>query len=118
MVEMGDDDPVSLERMTKRMLTLPVDAMIMSMSIKAEDFDTFRPSPGFGTVLLTMYEHPHCTMVDSDPARDTLNAGIDRFALWGVPRTPSTPTSASRAGETRSRCVVSTLPSLCEGLDG
>ena len=51
MVEMGDDDPVSLEHMTKRMLTLPVDAMIMSMSIKAEDFDTFRPSPGFGTFV-------------------------------------------------------------------
>ncbi len=40
--------------------------MIMSMSIKAEDFESFRPSPGFGTVLLTMYEHPHCTTVDSD----------------------------------------------------
>ena len=66
MVEMGDNDPVSLERMTKRMLSLPVDAMIMSMSIKAEDFESFRPSPGFGTVLLTMYEHPHCTTVDSD----------------------------------------------------
>lgn len=66
MVEMGGDDPVSLEQMTKRMLVLPVDAMIMSMSIKAEDFDSFRPNPGFGTVLLTMYEHPYCTTVDSD----------------------------------------------------
>lgn len=66
MVEMGGDEPVSLESMTKRMLSLPVDAMIMSMSIKAEDFDGFRPSPGFGTVLLTMYEHPRCTTVDSD----------------------------------------------------
>ena len=66
MVEMGGDDPVSLENMTKRMLSLPVDAMIMSMSIKAEDFDSFRPSPGFGTVLLTMYEHPYCTTVDFD----------------------------------------------------
>ena len=66
MMEMGSNDPVSLARMTKRMLSLPVDAMIMSMSIKAEDFDSFRPSPGLGTVLLTMYEHPHCTTVDSD----------------------------------------------------
>ena len=46
MVEMGDDDPVSLEYMTKRMLTLPVDAMIMSMSIKAEDFRHLPSQPG------------------------------------------------------------------------
>lgn len=64
--ELGDDEPASLGKTTQRMLALPVDAQIVSMSVKAEDFDTFCPAPGFGTVLLTMYPHPCCTTVDAD----------------------------------------------------
>ncbi|RRF92381.1 MAG: LacI family transcriptional regulator, partial [Coriobacteriaceae bacterium] len=48
MEEERDDSPVSLEATTRRMLALPVDAMIVSMSIKAEDFDVFRPAQGLG----------------------------------------------------------------------
>lgn len=66
MEEERDDSPVSLEATTRRMLALPVDAMIVSMSIKAEDFDAFRPAQGLGCVLLTMYPHPGCTTIDSD----------------------------------------------------
>ncbi|MGN0072018.1 MAG: LacI family DNA-binding transcriptional regulator [Atopobiaceae bacterium] len=66
MEEERDDSPISLEVTTRRMLALPVDAMIASMSIKAGDFETYRPAAGLGCVLLTMYPHPSCTTVDSD----------------------------------------------------
>lgn len=36
------------------------------MSIKASDFEKFKPNSGLNTVLLTMYAHPYCTTVDSD----------------------------------------------------
>ena len=48
------------------MSNLPVDGMIISMSLMASDFESFVPQPGLGTVLLTMHEHPYCTTVDSD----------------------------------------------------
>lgn len=47
-------------------MALPIDALIISMSIKARDFEAFSPQPGLSTVLLSMYEHPFCTTVDSD----------------------------------------------------
>ena len=66
MIEMGDDAPISLEQASQHMLELPVDGMIISMSIKASDFEKFKPNSGLNTVLLTMYAHPYCTTVDSD----------------------------------------------------
>ncbi len=66
LVEMGDNNPISLSAMSARMNNLPIDGTIMSMSIKANDFETFRPAPGVGTVLLTMHSHLLCTTVDSD----------------------------------------------------
>ena len=66
MIEMGDDAPISLASASRQMLELPIDGMIISMSIKANDFKEFKPSSELNTVLLTMYKHPHCTTVDSD----------------------------------------------------
>ena len=66
IIEMDDRTPLSLAEATRRMRDLPIDALIISMSIKASDFETFRPQPGLSTVLLSMYEHPLCTTVDSD----------------------------------------------------
>lgn len=66
MVEMGANTPMSLAGASERMVGLPVDGLIVSMSIRASDFDSFRPHPGLSTVLLTVYEHPACTTVDSD----------------------------------------------------
>ena len=65
-VEMDDRVPLSLAEATRRMMALPIDALIISMSIKARDFEEFSPQPGLSTVLLSMYEHPLCTTVDSD----------------------------------------------------
>ena len=65
-LEMDDRVPLSLSEATRRMMALPIDALIISMSIKASDFERFRPQPGLSTVLLSMYEHPLCTTVDSD----------------------------------------------------
>lgn len=65
-LEMDDRVPLSLSEATRRMMALPVDALIISMSIKASDFERFSPQPGLSTVLLSMYEHPLCTTVDSD----------------------------------------------------
>ena len=65
-LEMDDRVPLSLAEATRRMMALPIDALIISMSIKASDFERFRPQPGLSTVLLSMYEHPLCTTVDSD----------------------------------------------------
>lgn len=66
MIEMGDNAPISLEEMSQRIMELPVDGLILSMSIMANDFNEFRPHPGLSTVLLTMHAHPFCTTVDSD----------------------------------------------------
>ncbi|HIZ17863.1 MAG TPA: LacI family DNA-binding transcriptional regulator [Candidatus Olsenella stercoravium] len=66
MLEMDDRVPLSLNEATRRMMALPIDALIISMSIKASDFERFSPQPGLSTVLLSMYEHPLCTTVDSD----------------------------------------------------
>ena len=66
IIEMDDRTPLSLAEATRRMRDLPIDALIISMSIKASDFDEFTPQPGLSTVLLSMYEHPLCTTVDSD----------------------------------------------------
>lgn len=66
MLEMDDRAPLSLNEATRRMMALPIDALIISMSIKASDFERFSPQPGLSTVLLSMYEHPLCTTVDSD----------------------------------------------------
>lgn len=66
MLEMDDRVPLSLGEATRRMMALPIDALIISMSIKASDFERFSPQPGLSTVLLSMYEHPLCTTVDSD----------------------------------------------------
>ena len=65
-LEMDDRVPLSLAEATRRMMALPIDALIISMSIKASDFERFTPQPGLSTVLLSMYEHPLCTTVDSD----------------------------------------------------
>lgn len=65
-LEMDDRVPLSLGEATRRMMALPIDALIISMSIKASDFERFSPQPGLSTVLLSMYEHPLCTTVDSD----------------------------------------------------
>ena len=65
-VEMDDRAPLSLAEATRRMAGLPIDALVISMSLKSEDFEDFVPQPGLSTVLLTMYEHPRCTTVDSD----------------------------------------------------
>lgn len=65
-VEMDDRVPLSLAEATRRMMALPIDALIISMSIRARDFEEFEPQPGLSTVLLSMYEHPLCTTVDSD----------------------------------------------------
>lgn len=65
-LEMDDRVPLSLSEATRRMMALPIDALIISMSIKASDFERFSPQPGLSTVLLSMYEHPLCTTVDSD----------------------------------------------------
>lgn len=65
-MEIDDRAPLSLAEATRRMMTLPIDALIISMSIRASDFEDFRPQPGLSTVLLSMYEHPFCTTVDSD----------------------------------------------------
>lgn len=65
-LEMDDRVPLSLAEATRRMMALPIDALVISMSIKASDFEAFRPQPGLSTVLLSMYEHPLCTTVDSD----------------------------------------------------
>ena len=64
-VEMDDRAPLSLAEATRRMAGLPIDALVISMSLRSEDFEDFRPQPGLSTVLLTMYEHPRCTTVDS-----------------------------------------------------
>ncbi|MBF0911601.1 MAG: LacI family DNA-binding transcriptional regulator [Atopobiaceae bacterium] len=66
MIEKGPDDGLCLNDITQRMSELPVDGMIVSMSLMASDFESFVPRPGLGTVLLSMYEHPRCTTVDSD----------------------------------------------------
>lgn len=66
MVEMPDEGPMSLARASRRMLELPVDGLIVGMSVEARDFSTFVPSPALPTVLLTMLEHPLCPTVDSD----------------------------------------------------
>lgn len=65
-LEMDDRVPLSLTEATRRMMALPIDALVISMSIKAGDFESFRPQPGLSTVLLSMYDHPLCTTVDSD----------------------------------------------------
>ena len=65
-LEMDDRVPLSLGEATRRMMALPIDALIISMSIRASDFECFSPQPGLSTVLLSMYEHPLCTTVDSD----------------------------------------------------
>lgn len=65
-VEMDDRSPLSLAEAARRMADLPIDALVISMSLRAEDFETFRPRAGISTVLLTMLEHPCCTTVDSD----------------------------------------------------
>lgn len=65
-MEMDDRTPLSLEEASRRMMGLPIDALIISMSIKASDFEAFEPQPGLSTVLLSMYDHPLCTTVDSD----------------------------------------------------
>ena len=66
IVEMDDRTPLSLAEASRRMMSLPIDALVISMSIRARDFAEFRPQPGLSTVLLSMYEHPLCTTVDSD----------------------------------------------------
>ena len=66
MIEKGSDDGLCLQDISHRMSNLPVDGMIISMSLMASDFDSFKPQPGMGTVLLSMYEHPCCTTVESD----------------------------------------------------
>ena len=65
-LEMDDRVPFSLAEASRRMMELPIDALIISMSIKAADFEDFSPHPGLSTVLLSMYDHPLCTTVDSD----------------------------------------------------
>ena len=65
-LEMDDRVPLSLAEATRRMMALPIDALVISMSIRASDFEEFQPQPGLSTVLLSMYEHPLCTTVDSD----------------------------------------------------
>lgn len=60
------DDNLSLKDVSHKITELPVDGMIISMSLMASDFDSFKPQPGMGTVLLSMYEHPYCTTVESD----------------------------------------------------
>lgn len=65
-VEMDERAPLSLAEATRRMVGLPIDALIISMSLLAEDFMAFQPQPGLSTVLLTMREHPLCPTVDSD----------------------------------------------------
>lgn len=65
-LEMDDRVPLSLAEATRRMIALPIDALVISMSIKASDFEQFVPHPGISTVLLSMYEHPCCTTIDSD----------------------------------------------------
>ena len=66
MVEVGDDNPVSLGEASRRLAELPVDGIILSMSVMASDFEEFRPLAGMGTVLLSVPAHPFCTTVDSD----------------------------------------------------
>lgn len=66
MIEKGSGDGLCLQDISHRMSNLPVDGMIISMSLMASDFESFVPQPGLGTVLLTMHEHPYCTTVDSD----------------------------------------------------
>ena len=66
MIEKGSDDGLCLQDISHRMSNLPVDGMIISMSLMASDFESFVPQPGLGAVLLTMHEHPYCTTVDSD----------------------------------------------------
>ena len=53
------DDNLSLKDVSHKITELPVDGMIISMSLMASDFDSFKPQPGMGTVLLSMYEHPY-----------------------------------------------------------
>lgn len=65
MIESVDDN-LSLSDVSQRITELPVDGMIISMSLMASDFASFEPQPAMGTVLLSMYEHPLCTTVDSD----------------------------------------------------
>jgi hypothetical protein len=48
------------------MLKLPIDGVIISMSIKTIDFEKFKPNFGFSAVLLMRCQHPYCTTVDSD----------------------------------------------------
>lgn len=65
-VEMDDRSPLSLAEAARRMAGLPIDALVISMSLRSDDFEAFRPQAGLSTVLLTMLEHPFCTTVDSD----------------------------------------------------
>ena len=53
MIEKGSDDGLCLQDISHRMSNLPVDGMIISMSLMASDFESFVPQPGLGTVLLT-----------------------------------------------------------------
>lgn len=66
MVEMDDTRPFLLADATRRMAELPIDALIIAMTIRSPDFEAYRPNPTLGTVLLSMYEHPLCTTVDAD----------------------------------------------------
>lgn len=66
MIEVNKESPYSLCEASRRMVSRPIDGMIINMNRMAPDFDEFRPMPGINTVILSMYAHPLCTTVDSD----------------------------------------------------
>lgn len=55
-----------LKEISRQLVALPVDGIIVNIDRRPPDFDTFVPFPGIGTVLISGFEQPYCTTVDID----------------------------------------------------
>lgn len=61
-----NEKPYTLNAAAQRMLSLPVDGMIVCMNRMTADFGTFEPPAGLKCVLISQLEHPICSTVDGD----------------------------------------------------
>lgn len=58
--------PYTLDAAAQRMLSLPVDGMVVCMNRMTADFSSFVPPSGLKCVLVSQLEHSSCSTVDSD----------------------------------------------------
>ena len=108
LIEFDESESVRLRDTVRRLAELPVDGMVFNTNRTIEDFDEFEPLNGLPTIIISMKEHPRCTL--STPintgARSLWStifarAAIRRSGTWPAPKTRSRRISGRAVGETR-----------------